>query len=220
MENRNKGLGRRKFLKALAALPVLGGLAAYGAPILRFLKPNLEPGLGLPKGQLQNLAEMDLPTGGALPLGSVQEFKEPWSFRYFVYTQAFAQYTPQRSKSATIPAMAIKLPNKLSFPGFQQGKVETDIVMFSRICPHLGCIFNFVPNHKEVTAGYGGYTPPPERQHGLMACPCHLSIYDPADAKVPGRVISGPAPREPRYMSYEIRDGILVVTGAEPGGIA
>jgi Rieske Fe-S protein len=220
MDNRTKRLDRRKFLKGLAALPILGGLAAYGAPILRFLKPNLQPGLGLPKGQIQDLAIMDVPTGGALNLGPVTELAEPWASRYFVYTQQFAQYTPQRSKAATVPGVAIKLPNKIKFKGYKDGREETDIVMFSRICPHLGCIFNFVQNHQEVTAGYGGYTPPPDRRHGLMACPCHLSIYDPADASVPGRVISGPAPREPRFMTYEVRDGNLYVTGAEPGGIA
>src|SRR5437867_12266086 len=75
---------------------------------------------------------------------------------------------------------------------------ESDIIVFSRICPHLGCIYNFVPNYKEVTAGYGGYSPPPPRQHALMAGPCHRSIYDPADPQLPGLVLPGTAPPPPR----------------------
>ncbi|MDR5684125.1 MAG: Rieske 2Fe-2S domain-containing protein [Armatimonadota bacterium] len=215
-----RGVNRRTFLRALSAIPVLGALAAFAAPLLRYLKPNLDPGLGLPEGRLRSLAEMDLPQGEQLALGRVEELAEPWSSRIFVYTQRYAQYTPEQARVATIPGVAIRLPWKVSFPGFKQGEEPTDIVIFSRICPHLGCIFNYVPNWREVTAGYGGYVPPEERRHGLMACPCHLSIYDPADRDRPGRVLSGPAPRPPYYFTYEIRDGVIVITSAEPGGIA
>jgi Rieske Fe-S protein len=212
---------RRTFLKALSAVPVLGAVGAFLAPVLRYLKPNLEPGLGVPQGKVPpNLSEGDLPKGEPLPIATLDELREPWSSKFFVFTQNYPQYTPERAKAATVPGVAIKLPWKLSFPGYQGGKEPTDIVIFSRICPHLGCIFNYVPNWREVTAGYGGYVPPEGRRHGLMACPCHLSIYDPADRELPGRVLSGPAPRPPRYFTYEIRDGVIVVTGAEPGGIA
>jgi Rieske Fe-S protein len=212
---------RRTFLKALSAIPVLGAVGAFLAPVLRYLKPNLEPGLGVPQGKVPpNLSEGDLPKGEPLPIATLDELREPWSSKFFVFTQNYPQYTPERAKAATVPGVAIKLPWKLSFPGYQGGKEPTDIVIFSRICPHLGCIFNYVPNWREVTAGYGGYVPPEGRRHGLMACPCHLSIYDPADRELPGRVLSGPAPRPPRYFTYEIRDGVIVVTGAEPGGIA
>ncbi len=214
-------MDRRAFLKVLSAVPVLGGLAAFLAPVLRYLKPNLEPGLGVPQGKVPpDLAEGDLPKGEPLPIATLEELREPWSSKFFVFTQKYPQYTPELAKAATVPGVAIKLPWKLAFPGYKAGKEPTDIVIFSRICPHLGCIFNYVPNWREVTAGYGGYVPPEDRRHGLMACPCHLSIYDPADREQPGRVLSGPAPRPPRYFTYEIRDGVIVVTGAEPGGIA
>jgi Rieske Fe-S protein len=52
-----------------------------------------------------------------------------------------------------------------------------------------------------------------------MACPCHLSVFDPADRDQPGRVLSGPATRPPFYFVYEIKNGVLVITDAEPGGI-
>jgi Rieske Fe-S protein len=214
-------VNRRTFLKFLSAIPAVGALGAFLAPVLRYLKPNLEPGLGVPQGKVPpDLVEGDLPKGEPLPIATLEELREPWSSKHFVFTQKYPQYTPELAKAFTVPGVAIKLPWKLSFPGYKGGKELTDIVIFSRICPHLGCIFNYVPNWREVTAGYGGYMPPEDRRHGLMACPCHLSIYDPADREQPGRVLSGPAPRPPRFFTYEIRDGVIVVTGAEPGGIA
>jgi Rieske Fe-S protein len=216
----DREVNRRTFLRVLSAIPVVGALAAFAAPLLRFFKPNLDPGLGLPEGDVRALAAMDLPKGEQLPLGRVEELAEPWSSRVFTYTKRFPQYTPEQVRVVSIPALAIKLPWKVRFPGFKHGEEPTDIVMFSRICPHLGCIFTFVPNWREITAGFGGYVPPEDRRHGLIGCPCHLSIYDPADRDVPGRVLSGPATRPPFYLIYEIRDGVIVITGAEPGGIA
>ena len=120
-----------------------------------------------------------------------------------------------------------RLPYKVRLPvqwartiGKEPAFAESDIIVYSRICPHLGCIYNYVPNWREVTAGYGGYVPPDARKHALMACPCHLSIYDPADRDVPGRVLSGPAPRAPRTFLFRIDGTSIVVTDVEPGGIA
>jgi Rieske Fe-S protein len=53
-----------------------------------------------------------------------------------------------------------------------------------------------------------------------MACPCHLSIYDPADPAMPGRVLSGPAPRPPRTFFYTVSGGQILAKYVEPGGIA
>jgi Rieske Fe-S protein len=77
-----------------------------------------------------------------------------------------------------------------------------------------------VPDWSEVTKAYGGYLPPKERQHALMACPCHLSIYDPGDSTMPGRVLSGPAPRPPRTFYYTLDGDRILVKLVEPGGIA
>jgi Rieske Fe-S protein len=214
-----KGFDRRKFLLALSAMPAVGALAAFTAPLLRFLKPNLDPGLGLPEGRLRTLAEMDLPKGDELVLGPIEEIREPWSSRFFVFTKRFVQYTPQEVRVRTIPGVAIKLPWKVDFPGFKRGEEPSDIVAFSRVCPHLGCIFKYVRNWREITAAFGGWVPPEDRRHALMGCPCHLSVFDPADRDQPGRVLSGPATRPPFYFVYEIKDGVLVITDAEPGGI-
>lgn len=208
---------RRGFLKTLVALPVIGGLIAILSPFLRFLKPNDKP-YQIP------LTAPDAPEGGAQVVGKMASLEKPWDFFYFTYVQKYAQYDSDGFKKANIAGVAVRLPKKVKFvqpeTGFEGFPGETDIALFQRICPHLGCIFNFIPDWHEVTAGYGGYTPPGSERHSLMGCPCHLSIYDPSYPNYPGNVISGPAPRGARLFRFEIRGEDIVVTGAEEGGIA
>lgn len=204
-----------------ASLPLIGGLVAFGAPLLRFLKPNVNP------YEILEPTRQDAATGESVMAATMDELAKPWDFKYFVFTQKYPQYTPEGYKTQAVPGVVIRLPNKIKLPwdwvratGETPQFAESDIVVFSRICPHLGCIYNFVGDYREVTAGYGGYTPPKERQHALMACPCHLSIYDPGDATQPGRVLSGPAPRPPRTFFYQVDGDRIVVKRVEPGGIA
>lgn len=222
-------INRRRFLKLVTAIPVLGALAATLSPLLRLLKPNVK------KFEIYAPTAQDVPVGETVVAGTLSDVAKPWDFKYFVFTQKYPQYTPLGFRAASVPGVVIRLPVKLTLYDPETGRgplawareikkvpqvTTSDIVVFSRICPHLGCIFNFVPNWKEITAGYGGFVPPTERQHALMGCPCHLSIYDPADPKLPGRVLSGPAPRPPRTFLFEIQGESIVVTDVEPGGIA
>ena len=209
-------LRRRGLLKALTAIPVLGGLIALLSPLFRYLKPNDGP------WQIFTI-KPDLPKGGDQVVGRTSALPKPWDFFYFTYVQKYVQYDPTGSKAANIPGVAVRLPQKVKFEnasGYVGHKGDTDIVLFQRICPHLGCIFNFIPNWQEITAGYGGYVPPSFEKHALMGCPCHLSIYDPTYPNDPGNVISGPAPRGARYFQFEIRGEDIVVIGMELGGIA
>jgi Rieske Fe-S protein len=209
-------VGRRRLLKILTAIPVLGGVVALLSPLFRFLKPNDGP------WQIFTI-KPDLPKGGDQIVGKTTALAKPWDFFYFTYVQKFVQYDPTGYKAANIAGVAVRLPKKVKFEnasGFVGYKGETDIALFQRICPHLGCIFNFIPDFHEITAGYGGYVPPDFEKHALMGCPCHLSIYDPSFPNDPGNVISGPAPRGARYFEFEIRGEDIVVTGAELGGIA
>lgn len=215
------GIERRRFLKLAMRLPIVAAVAAAISPLLRFLKPNVAKfGIYAPTAQ-------DRPRGDVVVAAKLSEVAKPWDFRYFVFTQKYPQYTAEGFKAASVPGVIVRLPEKIRLPLDWAGDVgakpeitEGDIIVFSRICPHLGCIFNYVPNWKEVTAGYGGYVPPDSRKHALMACPCHLSIYDPADKDVPGRVLSGPAPRPPRTFVFKIQGENIIVTAVEPGGIA
>jgi len=217
-------IGRRGLLQILTAIPVIGGILAILSPLLRFLKPNDKP-YQVP------LTAGDAPAGGAQLVGKTTSLAKPYDFFYFTYVQQYPQYDATGFKKANIAGVAVRLPQKVKFvqpdTHFVGFDGETDIVLFQRICPHLGCIFNFIPDWHEVTAGYGGYIPPKWEQHSLMACPCHLSIYDPTYPPTPrypqgypGNVISGPAPRGARYFKFEIRGEDIIVTGAEEGGIA
>ncbi|HEY3248054.1 MAG TPA: hypothetical protein VGK88_07180 [bacterium] len=214
-------IDRRRFLKLGILAPILAGLAAITSPLLRFLKPNVEP------FKIYAPTLLDVAKGETKSVATLSEVAHPWDSKYFVFTQKYPQYTPEGFIAANVPGVVIRLPYKVQLPlqwatalGKQPLVTESDLIVFSRICPHLGCIYNYVPNWKEVTAGYGGFVPPPPRQHALMACPCHLSIYDPADKQIPGRVLSGPAPRPPRTFLFEVRGQEIVVTDVEPGGIA
>lgn len=221
MPDESSAVNRRGFLKLATAIPALGALAALASPLLRMLKPNV--------GKFKLLAPTteDVARGETVIAARLSELAKPWDFKYFVFTQRYPQYTPEGFKTANVPGVIVRLPYKISLPlawakdiGKTPAVTESNLIAFSRICPHLGCIYNFVSNYKEVTAGYGGYVPSTARRHALMACPCHLSIYDPADKQVPGRVLSGPAPRPPRTFLFEIHGEEIVVTDVEPGGIA
>lgn len=63
-----------------------------------------------------------------------------------------------------------------------------DIVVFSPICPHLGCGFRWeAGDHK-------------------FHCPCHGSVYD-----VTGKVLAGPAPRSLDVLPSKVERGKLLV---------
>jgi Rieske Fe-S protein len=63
-----------------------------------------------------------------------------------------------------------------------------DITVFSPICPHLGCSYNWQQGD----------------QH--FVCPCHGSVFD-----KDGKVISGPAPRGLDTLPNKVEKGKLYV---------
>lgn len=63
---------------------------------------------------------------------------------------------------------------------------DTDITVFSSICPHLGCSYDWQPDKKE------------------FVCPCHSSIFS-----VDGKVVSGPSPRGLDTLPLKIENGKL-----------
>lgn len=62
---------------------------------------------------------------------------------------------------------------------------DSDLVVYSGKCPHLGCAYKWKENHK--------------RFGRVFWCPCHLSIYD-----VGGKVLDGPAPRRLDVLPFRI----------------
>lgn len=90
---------------------------------------------------------------------------------------------------------------------------DGDIVAFSEICQHLGCIYGFLNtgsspscNSSYKAAGPVGY------------CCCHGSIYDLADG---AKVIGGPAPRpEPQVvLFFDSKTGNIFATGMTPPAV-
>ena len=69
---------------------------------------------------------------------------------------------------------------------------ETEVTVFSPICVHLGCHYNWNP----------------QTQH--FECPCHGSVY-----ALDGKVIGGPAPRPLDTLPAKIEGGTLFVKWEE-----
>ncbi len=63
-----------------------------------------------------------------------------------------------------------------------------DIVVFSPICPHLGCQVAW------------------ETANNRFLCPCHTSIFN-----VEGKLLSGPSPRDLDVLPSKVVDGELLV---------
>ena len=87
---------------------------------------------------------------------------------------------------------------------------DGDIVAFSQVCQHLGCIWGYVPadgspkcDSSYKAAGPVGY------------CCCHGSVYDLAKG---GEVLDGPAPRpQPQVMlEFDSSTGDIYATGMGP----
>ena len=67
-------------------------------------------------------------------------------------------------------------------------KSDSNITVFSPICPHLGCRYQWNSNSK------------------LFVCPCHHSVFD-----IDGKVLSGPSPRPLDTLPQKIKDNNLYV---------
>jgi len=191
---------RRDFTSMIGmgiAAAALAGLASMSMA-MRFLRPKMTP-----FNFIQAPDKADVPEQVVATVGELQE---AWTSKPFIFRQVNIEYTPRGVQTVEIPGYALRLPSGL-------GNAETqDIEVYSRICPHLGCIFNFESDPVTVQKGYGGFLPPGP----VFACPCHLSIYDLAQD---GKVISGPAPRPPYKFEFKI-DGDNVIVTAPPGGLA
>ena len=67
-------------------------------------------------------------------------------------------------------------------------KSTDDVKVFSPVCPHLGCRYNW------------------DEEKKLFVCPCHHSVFN-----IEGKVVSGPAPRGLDTLPIEIKDDNLYV---------
>ena len=78
--------------------------------------------------------------------------------------------------------------NKVSASAWIVKKSETDVIVFSPNCTHLGCGYNWDPAKK------------------AFFCPCHGAIFGPE-----GEIVSGPQPRPLDRYETKIADGQLQI---------
>jgi arsenite oxidase small subunit len=87
---------------------------------------------------------------------------------------------------------------------------DNDIVAFSEVCQHLGCIFAFLAAGTSPVCNSSYKAPGP-----VGYCCCHGSVYDLINA---GAVVGGPAPRPvPQViLSFDSSTGNIYATGMTP----
>lgn len=220
MSEPKSDLKRRFLLKTLTTLPIVGGAVWLQHIILRYFKPTMVGGL---KGLV---AGPDQAGSADQVVADLSELSKPWDVKDFIYVRQSVEYSARKVQGAKIPGFVLRLPDEFTNPADPKSK----FVVVQRICPHLGCTFSFVPSPEELAGGFN--FKPPAPTHPYFACPCHLSVYDPtrtqaidgtvkgaAFNKLPGKVVSGPAPRPPRTMAFDIKDGKIVITDTEGGGV-
>lgn len=185
------GTTRRTLLKTAAAIPLALTFGLVASPLFRYLRPTMKP-LDLTQPSDQPAALKDV-------VFSTSDFPEPWTCIPFTFSQSYKEYNPEGTEVRSIPGFIVNLPSG-------------EKVAYSRICPHLGCIFNFVKDPDECAKGYNFRPTGP-----VFACPCHFSVYDIAQS---GKVVSGPAPRPPRSFTLNVAGDNIKVESLEAGGIA
>ncbi len=212
-------IDRRSIVKGITILPLLAVAGGIGTALLSYLKPTWKFG---------DLPVTEKPLNKDKVIGTLEEFDKDYAFKEFIFTQITVEYTARGRAATDILGYAVRVPNDklvaaevgVGPSGIRRGYGESDyngqkysIVVVSRICAHLGCIFEY---HKpaEVCSGFnycGGSTP-------MFSCPCHLSVYDPAQKQdvagvgaLPGKVVSGPAPRTPFPFDFEIKGNEIIV---------
>lgn len=218
-------MNRRDFLKLIVSLPVLGVLALFVSPLFRYLRPSSGP-LSTTRidtskaptaweGKGGLFSPPDMPEREEDVIIPLSLFPARWAAQPFIFGQRSKEYTFRNFQVSKIPGFAVRLSEG---PPADPAK---DFIIVNRICPHMGCVFNYLPDPAEAAAyNYPGAKNP------LFACPCHLSVYDPLQTQVVegkpirGKVVSGPAPRPPRQFEAKIEGGNLVITKLEAGGIA
>jgi Rieske Fe-S protein len=221
-------IDRRTILKGITAIPILAVLGGVGASLLSFLKPNLKP-LSVPTAEV--------PQNKDLVAASLDEFPKEWDVKEFVFTQITPEYSSKGTQQTDIPGYILRVPKvpaldptKIGDLGsLREGYGEADhkgtnysMVVISRICAHLGCIFEYHTGDQVCTGfNYCGESVAVKGKagHPLFSCPCHLSVYNPVEVQDVsgvmrvGRVVSGPAPRTPFPFRFVIDNGNVIIKG-------
>jgi arsenite oxidase small subunit len=179
-----------------------------------------------PEGSKRNFLKLILTLGGLATVGSFASM-----FRILAFVPApnagvttSVALTWPSIKIANISSLVVATPLSFNYPlvetpnilvklGVQaQGGIgpDRDIVAFSQVCQHLGCIFAFVGTGSAPTCN-GSYKAPGPSGY----CCCHGSVYDLVNG---AKVSSGPAPRPvPQVtLKYDSSTGDIYAIGMGP----
>ena len=116
---------------------------------------------------------------------------------------SFRSKKPQWAKVGDITSLAVGQPVNLRFPSKTEDAYlrettihdvwvvkhsSSKVTVFSPICPHLGCHYDWHADGNE------------------FICPCHGSVYS-----MTGRVLGGPAPRPIDTLPWKLEGNVLSV---------
>jgi arsenite oxidase small subunit len=165
---------RRNFLQAALAL----GIVLVTVGIASVTRSLLSPSESLPE-----------PTGTATTTGGSGGTSSTTSAAFpRVKVGNLSDLAAGKSVSFNYPL--VETPNLLVKLGEKaEGGVgpDGDIIAFSQICQHLGCIYGFVPTAQSPNCDNTYKAPSP-----VGYCCCHGSVFDLANG---GKVVDGPSPR-------------------------
>jgi arsenite oxidase small subunit len=102
-------------------------------------------------------------------------------------TQAIFFNYPLEETASILVKLGVKAPGGVGPDG--------DIVAYSEVCQHLGCIYTFVPSGASPPCDNTFKAPSP-----MGYCCCHGSMFDLTDA---GKVLGGPSPRPVPQVTLE-----------------
>ncbi|HVP22971.1 MAG TPA: arsenate reductase (azurin) small subunit [Conexivisphaerales archaeon] len=186
---------RRSFLRASFALALVAVFGSIGAIAKSLVIPSASP----PTPGSSSTGSGATPASLTFPKVRVANLSDLASGKPITFN-----YPLQEA-----PNLLVKLGVKA------QGGVgpEGDIVAFSQVCQHLGCIYGYVP---------AGATPACDNTYRATGpvgyCCCHGSVFD---LTAGATVLDGPAERpQPQVvLQYDASTGDLYATGMTPPSI-
>ena len=116
------------------------------------------------------------------PVAHLSDLSKPWSA---------VKFTLPDTDGSDMPCIVIRLPGDKWYAS-------------TLICPHNKCTIMFVSDLDMARDSFNVETSTP-----VLACPCHFSVFDPAQN---GRVIGGPAPNPPLQLRVELRGNDVFVS--------
>ena len=177
----HSGKSRRNFLKYATAVSALLALGGVAAVSKSITNPG--PSTGVTPGP-QGFPRVKVAQISDLTVG------EPVNFNYPLDNE---------------PNILVKLGAKADGGVGPDG----DIVAFSSICQHLGCIYGF-----QNTGTSPSCNPSYQADRPVGYCCCHGTVYDLSHG---ASVVSGPSPRPQPQVKLEVDEaGAIFATGMSP----